>query len=61
MRGSNGTHGRQQCCSQDCDGKSEGKRPFGRLKRRWEDNTKMDFKKWSEVMDWTDLEQDRDG
>jgi hypothetical protein len=24
-------------------GKSEGKRPLGRLKRRWEDNIKMDL------------------
>jgi len=24
-------------------GKSEGKRPLGRLRRRWEDNIKMDF------------------
>ena len=25
-------------------GKSEGKRPLGRPRRRWEDNTKMDIK-----------------
>ena len=24
-------------------GKPEGKRPLGRLKRRWEDNIKIDF------------------
>jgi hypothetical protein len=24
-------------------GKSEGKRPLGRNRRRWEDNIKMDF------------------
>jgi hypothetical protein len=24
-------------------GKPEGKRPLGRLRRRWEDNIKMDF------------------
>ena len=25
-------------------GRCEGKRPLGRLRRRWEDNVKMDFK-----------------
>jgi hypothetical protein len=33
-------------------GKPEGKRPFGTLRCRWEDNIKMDFRKvgW-EVVD----------
>jgi len=42
-------------------GKSDGKRPLGRPRHRWEDNIKMDLK---EVgfggMDWTELPQDRD-
>ena len=42
-------------------GKPEGKRPLGRLRRRWEDNIKMDLE---EVgcggMDWIDLAQDTD-
>jgi len=42
-------------------GKPEGKRPYGRHKRRWEDDIKMDIQ---EVgcggMDWIDLAQDRD-
>jgi hypothetical protein len=42
-------------------GKPEGKRPLGRPRRRWEDNTLMDLQ---EVgcggMDWLDLPQDRD-
>jgi len=42
-------------------GKSEGKRPLGRPKRRWEDNIKMDL---LEVgcgrMDWMELAQDMD-
>jgi hypothetical protein len=42
-------------------GKSEGKRPLGRSRHRWEDNIKMDFQ---EVgcggMDWIELAQDRD-
>jgi hypothetical protein len=42
-------------------GKSEGKRPLGRPRRRWEDNIKIDLQ---EVgcggMDWIYLAQDRD-
>jgi hypothetical protein len=42
-------------------GKPEEKRPLGRPRCRWEDNTKMDL---HEVgcggMDWIDLAQDRD-
>ena len=42
-------------------GKPDGKRPLGRLRRRWEDNIKIDLQ---EVgcggMDWIDLAQDRD-
>jgi len=37
-------------------GKPEGKRPFGRLRLRWEDNIKIDLKEiaW-EVMKWNSL------
>jgi hypothetical protein len=42
-------------------GKTEGKNPLGRPRRRWEDNTKMDIQ---EVgiggTDWIELGQDRD-
>jgi hypothetical protein len=31
-------------------GKPEGKRPFGRPKRRWEDNIKMIFRKLEGVV-----------
>jgi hypothetical protein len=42
-------------------GKSEGKRPLGRRRRRWEDNIKMDLQEVEWVgMDWIDLAQDRD-
>jgi hypothetical protein len=42
-------------------GKSEGKRPFGGTRRRWEDNIKMDFQKVRCVgMDWIELAQDMD-
>ena len=42
-------------------GKSEGKRPFGRHKRRWEDNTKIDIQETgSGRVDCIDLAQDGD-
>ena len=39
-------------------GKPEEKRPFGRPRRRWEDNIRMDIKE----LGWglTDLDQNRD-
>jgi hypothetical protein len=42
-------------------GKPEGKRPLGRPRRRWEDNSRMDLREigWG-GMDWIDLTQDRD-
>jgi hypothetical protein len=42
-------------------GKSEGRRPLGRPRRRWEDNIKMDLREvgWR-GMDWINLAQDRD-
>jgi hypothetical protein len=42
-------------------GKPEGKRPLGILRRRWENNIKMDLREvgWG-GMDWINLAQDRD-
>ena len=40
--------------------KPEGKRPFGRLRRRWEDNIKMDLREVGGGGDWMELAQDRD-
>jgi hypothetical protein len=37
-------------------GKSEGRRPLGRQRRRWVDNIKMDLRE----MGWDGLAQDRD-
>jgi hypothetical protein len=39
--------------------KPEGKRPLGRIRRRWENNIKMDLREtgW-DIMDWTHLGQD---
>ena len=40
--------------------KPEGKRPFGRPRRRWEDNIKMDLQEVGcGYMDWIELAQDR--
>jgi hypothetical protein len=42
-------------------GKPEGKRPLGRLRRRWEENIKMDLQEEGcGAMDWNDLVRDRD-
>jgi hypothetical protein len=42
-------------------GKPEGKRPLGRLRRRWEDNIKMDLQDVGcGVINWIKLAQDRD-
>jgi hypothetical protein len=41
-------------------GKPEGKRPLGRLKRRWKDNIKMDLRKTGiDGANWIQLTQDR--
>jgi len=41
--------------------KSEGKRPFRRPRRRWEDNIEMELQEEGMGgMDWIDLDQDRD-
>jgi hypothetical protein len=42
-------------------GKPEGSRPLGRLRRRWEDNIKMDLREIClGVVDFIHLAQDRD-
>ena len=42
-------------------GKSEGKRPLGRPRRRWEDNIKMDLQEvGGGCEDWMELVQDRE-
>jgi hypothetical protein len=42
-------------------GKTEGRRPLGRSRRRWEDNIRIDLQEvgWG-VMAWIGLAQDRD-
>jgi hypothetical protein len=41
-------------------GRSEGRRPVGRPRRRWEDNIRMDLQEVGWGMDWIDMAQDRD-
>jgi hypothetical protein len=42
-------------------GKTEGKRPLGRPRRRWEDNIKMDVEEVGGGRgDWVELAQDMD-
>jgi hypothetical protein len=36
--------GKRRCAHRALVGKPEGKRPLGRPRRRWEDNTKMDLR-----------------
>jgi hypothetical protein len=42
-------------------GKTKGKRPLGRPRRKWVDNIGIDLREvgW-DVMNWIDLAQDRD-
>jgi hypothetical protein len=41
--------------------KPEGKRPLGRLRRRWEDKIKVDLQELGcGGLDWIELAQDRD-
>jgi hypothetical protein len=41
-------------------GRPEGRRPLGRLRRRWEDHIKMDLQEVGWGMDWIELAQDRE-
>jgi len=58
--GACGTFGGEESCVQGSVGKPEGKRPHGRLRRRWEDNIIRIFRKWDGGVNWIDLAQDRD-
>jgi hypothetical protein len=41
-------------------GKPERKRPFGKPRRKWDDNTRMDLKEiGSESVEWIYMAQDR--
>jgi hypothetical protein len=61
MRGTCSTNGEKRNAYRLLVGKPEGKRPLGRLRRRWVDNIRMDLEEigWFGV-DWIGLTQDRD-
>ena len=61
MGGACSTNGRRRGVYRVLVGKSEGKRPLGRPRRRWEDNIKIDpHEVGCGGMDWIELAQDRD-
>jgi hypothetical protein len=61
MGGAYGTSGGEENACRILVGKLEGKRLLGRLRRRWEDNIKMDLREIGRGgMDWINLAQDRD-
>jgi hypothetical protein len=55
-----GTYGGEERCIQALVGKTEGRRPLGRRRSRWEDNIKIDLRDVGGRMDWINLSQDRD-
>jgi hypothetical protein len=40
-------------------GRSEGERPLGRHRRRWEDNIKMNLREIIDAAKWIQMAQDR--
>jgi hypothetical protein len=61
MGGACSTYGERRGANRVLVGKPEGRRPLGRLRRRWEDNIKMDLQEvgYGDT-DWIELAQDRD-
>jgi hypothetical protein len=61
MGGECGTYGEGRGVHRVLVGKLEGKRPFGRPRRRWEDNIKMNLQEVGRSFgDWMEFAQDRD-
>ena len=56
MGGACGAYGGGERCAQV----SSGEKPLGTLRRRWEDNIKMDLREVGGGVDWMELAQDRD-
>jgi hypothetical protein len=50
MGGSCSTNGEKRNAYRLLVGKPEGKRPLGRLRRRWVDNIRMDGVMWTELV-----------
>ena len=60
MGGTCGGHGGGVGVYRVLVGKSEGKRPLGRPRRRWEENIRIDLQEVGGGGDWMELVQDRD-
>ena len=61
MGGACGAYGGGESVHRVLLGKPKGKRPFGRPRRRWEDNIKMDLQEaGGSCGEWMELAQDRD-
>jgi hypothetical protein len=61
MGGECSKYGERRCVYRDLVGNPEGERPFGRPRRRWEDNIKLYLQEVGfEDMDCFDVAQDRD-
>jgi len=60
MGGACGAYGGGERCAQGSNGETGGKEPFGRPRRRWEDNIKIDLREVGGGGDWMELAQDRD-
>jgi len=61
MGGACSTYGEEERCIQDFGGESEGRRPLGTPRCRWEDNIKMDLQEVGcGSIDRIELAQDRD-
>jgi hypothetical protein len=61
MDGDCGTYGKGKVTYRVLVGTPEKKRSFGRPRRRWEDNIKMNLHEVGWERGWIDLAQDRDG
>ena len=46
MGAARSAYGEEERRIQGFGGEPKGRRPFGRPRRRWEDNIKMDFRNW---------------
>ena len=52
---------KREVCTRFWWGNLRGKRPMGKLRRRWEDNIKMDLQEMGRGCgEWVELTQDRD-
>jgi hypothetical protein len=61
MGGTRSRYGESRGVYRNLVAKPEGKRPLGKSRRRWENNSKMDLQEMGRgCMDWIDMAQERD-